>query len=442
MRPIIDTTNIAENDRIVIAVSGGIDSMVLFANLRKIRAKYHLSLVVCHVDHQVRAASKAEYQFVESVCAKHDIPFYGMRLIRSEPGNFHDDARTQRYRFFAEIAKQTQSSKIAIAHQADDQTETILMRLVRGSSFVGYAGMEDLTEYQGIQVIRPMLQVTRKTIERYQKAENVDYIEDESNKSSHYTRNRFRHDVLPLLLKENPQLHREIGRYALRISEASRLISRLSEVFLKENVVNSQGVLVFSRKIFQGQDDAVKREVLKRLYDKTQNNQSELAFPAEQTMLKIIDSDKPHQTVVLPHGIALNTSYDSVTLGLESSAQRAFSILIDKPGSYELPNGDFIFITNNESQRDGFTLELWYNDSDIIWPLTIRTKQPGDRIRLAFGSKKVNDLLIDRKIPKANRESLVVLTDHTGEVLWIPGIRIASSTRQGEHCLSICYRKG
>ena len=442
MRPIIDTTYIQANDRIVIAVSGGVDSMVLFANLVSLRPKYHLNLVVCHVNHQVREASKAEYAFVEAQCALHNVAFYGMHLVRSTTGNFHDDARDQRYRFFAQIANQTSATKIAIAHQADDQTETVMMRLVRGSSFAGYAGMDALSDYQGIGIIRPLLNVTRKTIERYQKAHEVPFVEDESNHSTHYTRNRFRHNVLPLLMKENPQLHKEIGRYAIRMGEAAKLIHRLAEDFIKANVSDALGTLSFSRQTFALLDAAIQREVLKRLYDWIQNNQSELAFPNEQTMLKIVASQKPHQTVSLPHGIAFKTEYDTVTLGKDTIVQTAFTFVITKPGTYVLPNGDSVIIAPITAQRDDFTLPLWYNNEDMLWPLSVRTRVAGDRIRLEFGTKKINDLLIDRKIPKSDRDSVVVLTDSAGEILWIPGIRSSMLYQQGEYGLSIHYKRG
>lgn len=179
---------IQNNDCLVVAVSGGMDSMVLLHILNKMKSDKNLSLHVCHVNHQVRLASELEEMFVQKTCNRYGISFLSYQFNKSSTSNFHEDARNQRYQFFYDCAKQVGATKIVLAHQADDQAETILMRLIRGSSFVGYKGISEQIAYKDLTIIRPILKTSRDNIVAYQKEHNVEFMEDESNDENHYTR--------------------------------------------------------------------------------------------------------------------------------------------------------------------------------------------------------------------------------------------------------------
>ena len=211
---IINQSLIAKNDVIVVAVSGGIDSMVLLDQLNRLKKRMNLTLIVAHVNHSVRLVSDEEYEFVQTTAIRYGNHFEGIVFPKLPHARFHEEARHRRYEFFYDVAKKYQANKIALAHHADDQAETILMRLVRGTSFKGYGGMLPETQLSDIVLIRPLLNITRKTIEIEMKKTSLDYRHDASNDEDDYTRNRFRHHILPTLEKENPLYRQKIIQFA------------------------------------------------------------------------------------------------------------------------------------------------------------------------------------------------------------------------------------
>ncbi|MFA5179552.1 MAG: tRNA lysidine(34) synthetase TilS [Candidatus Izemoplasmatales bacterium] len=433
---------IEKNDIIVVAVSGGIDSMVLLDMLCQKRDALHLSVVVAHVNHRMRLESEEEYAFVAEKCQSYNVAFYGMILDYQGEDNFHNYSRNKRYQFFYEIAKKVHANKIALAHHADDQAETILMRLVRGSGFIGYAGISERLAYRDIEIIRPLLHTTRSEIELYQTKHKIIFRQDSSNLLDKYTRNRFRHHILPLIEQENPLYHEKFDQFATYITETYALISRLSTAFIDASVTFALDKAVVSVTAFTALDRAVTRDVIKRIVDCLTLDGFELSFANIESILGLAISDKPNARLILNKNLCIVRKYNLISFETITTEAFAFSQEIPTFGTYPLPNGDMVVITEKRSDIDGISIELWYNNLRFIFPMTFRSRRDGDRIKIIGGTKKISELLIDMKIPFEERNHLAVGITAQAEIFWVPGLKISPVTKTGKQIIYLTYVKG
>lgn len=193
----------SNGDKIVVAVSGGPDSMFLLDVLQKIRKSKTFDIVVAHVNHNVRRESYEEAECVKEYCEKNNMIFEYMIIYKYGTDNFHDYARTVRYNFFESLVDKYNAKYLMTAHHGDDLMETILMRIVRGSTVSGYAGFNRETKFDNYTIIRPLITLTKKEIQEYMDNNNLWYAVDISNMKDVYTRNRYRKYILPKLKEEN-----------------------------------------------------------------------------------------------------------------------------------------------------------------------------------------------------------------------------------------------
>jgi tRNA(Ile)-lysidine synthetase-like protein len=436
---ILNQALLQENDSIVVAVSGGIDSMVLLDALCALRETYHLTLIVAHVNHRVRNESEEEYVFVAQQCKAYDVAFEGMTLVHDPTDNFHNYSHIKRYQFFYETAQKYYASKIALAHHADDLSETILMRLVRGSSFIGYAGILEQVPYQTCQLIRPLLAVTRKEIVHYQTTHHLEFRSDASNEEDKYTRNRFRHHLMPLIEQEDPRYRAKFAQFSTYLTEAYALIHRLAENFIQTAVKWTGGEASLSLVAFTGLDRVIARDVIKKIVDQLTGDQVELSFAHFENVLKITTSPKPNARITIDRSLRVLRRYDELCFQTSTPIESPVNQPIYGFGTTVLSNGDTVIIGENPSNSDGISIELWYNNLDFVFPLTVRNRQNGDRIKLTDGTKKINDLLIDRKVVMQERNRILVFLNPHQEVLWIPGYRISPLAREGASKIHLTY---
>ncbi|MFA5007330.1 MAG: tRNA lysidine(34) synthetase TilS [Candidatus Izemoplasmatales bacterium] len=441
MSIVIDRKLVADRDRIVVAVSGGIDSMVLLDLLAGLRTRRKLDLVVAHVDHQKRGVSAEDARFVEERCAFYGIPFESMRLPGGT-GNFHDRARKARYAFFRDVARRRGMNKIALAHQADDQAETILMRIVRGSGLSGYAGIPARADLDGVEIVRPLLTVSRAEIAAYQKERDLPYRVDESNAEDHYTRNRFRHHAMPAIALENPRYLQKFAQFSTYVDEAHDVVARLAAEFIAADVDVGADLLSFSSAAFARLDPAVRKETVKRCFDRLTDDALELSFAQILAADRIATIDRPHASYDLPGGCVVEKNYDVVAIRRSIVETTPFEVPIPGPGSYRLPDGSVIEVSANRVDFDGIRTELCYNNLDFLFPMSVRTRRDGDRIAFAYGKKKLKDLFIDRKVPMGDRNAMPLLIGKDGNVLWIPALNIRAAIPPGRERIDITYRRG
>ena len=382
-------------DRIVCALSGGADSVALLWALYLLQDKWQFTLSAAHFNHQLRGAeSDRDQAFVEELCRRYDIPLtVGTSPVASGKKGLEAAAREARYAFFA-----TLPGKIATAHTADDNAETVLMHLVRGTGLKGLGGISPVRE----QVIRPMLTVTRQEVLQFLEEYCLPHIEDSSNHTDAFLRNRIRHNVMPLLSLENPSLGENLSQMALRLRQDEAFISSMVEQPLPD---------VFQLR--QMPESLRCRHLVAFLEDcGVKEPEKEHISLVE----KLVVSDKPSAKATFPGGVVICRNYERLEKQ-EQTAQLVTRVL-PCPGSVEIPECGIRICC----QKADIPLLQWSHFTvSTVGDVVIRSRQAGDTITLNGGTKSLKKLYADRKIPAGQRQNIPVLADRNG-VLAVWGI--------------------
>jgi tRNA(Ile)-lysidine synthase len=439
VKPFLHTQLIPKHARIVVAVSGGIDSMVLLHQLIAIQDSKKCTLIVAHVDHQKRPTSSQDAMFVSEYAKSHGLDVHIIQLHLKNSGNFHQEARNERYRFFMDVCKQYHATHVALAHQLDDQAETVLMRFVRGSTLRGYAGMEESVDLQGIFIIRPILHASRKEIEAYQQYHHVPFVEDETNRQSDYTRNRYRHQIVPLLERENPKWNEKAAQAATYFKEAADFFEEEASIYLLQHTVSTSTAIEFSTTTFQKLSIPVKRMVLNLLINQLSNNTFESNFSLSNQMMSICESAKPNLQMALSKKYLFEKNYQLIRIRETQIHSTIEVITISWVGEYVLPDGNMLIISHQPILSNGIKFILWYNELSQIFPITLRPRQDGDKMTFSYGSKKIKDLFIDKKVNLRKRNQLYLMQIATKDIVWVPQEQIASSLTLGNIPLYMSY---
>ena len=407
IKEFIRSENLIEKDEtIVVGVSGGIDSMVLLNVLYNLGYK----LVIAHVNHNVRVESKDELIFVKKYAEEKNIPFESTVLEKIEGTNFQDEARRLRYEFFFDVAKKYNATKIATAHHLDDLLETILMRISRGSNLYGYGGIKPIIHYGYTAIIRPLLCVTRKEIKAYQEANNIPFMEDGSNSKDKYTRNRYRHHVVPILVEENPNIYQNILRYS-------------KQMYLTFDYIRKQSINLYvknkgeiNNEEFMSLDDSVKLDYISYILE-----QKEIPCSYNKILLikKMIQNNQPNGFVNVSKNYDFVKKYSTSFISKRVENQD-YEFIMNIGDEVILPNGNIVKIVRNLKNNEEIYLKLCYNT--LVLPLKIRNRRDGDYFQFKFGKKKIKDLFIDMKIPMDVRNTVPIILDNDGNILGIPGI--------------------
>lgn len=367
-------------DRVTCAVSGGADSVALLFALYLLKDKLNLQLEAAHFNHHLRGAeSDRDEAFVRDFCDRYDIPLTveGVEIIPGDKG-LEAAARDARYAFLRRFP-----GKIATAHTADDNAETVLMHMVRGTGLKGLGGIAPVNG----SVIRPMLTCTRQDVEDFCAEWCLNYITDSSNEGDDFLRNRLRHHVMPLLKQENPRLASNVSAMALRLRQDEDCLSELSK--LPEMHVEA----------LRSMHPALRKRALERFLKRSGVREPEASHIAQAESL--VFSEKPSAFARFPGNVVIARNYGFLTVGGEERIQEAAELSV--PGSILWGN---YRITASE---DG---EGWLIYSD--GPITVRSRLSGDTIRRSGGSKTLKKLYIDRKIPAAERHRIPVIADSRG----------------------------
>ncbi|MCI8498526.1 MAG: tRNA lysidine(34) synthetase TilS [Bacilli bacterium] len=407
----ISTLNIS-NDYIIVGCSGGPDSMCLLDILTKNRYK-----VICaHVDHNIRKESKSEREFLQSYCNDRDIPFEYVELKKIKRAN-ESYYRNKRYDFYKELAKKYNTRYISTAHHGDDLVETVLMRITRGSSFYGYRGFSKYYEEDGYIYIKPLIFYTKEDIADYLKKNKIPFVLDKTNMEDKYTRNRYRHHILPFLKKENARVNKNFLEFSEEIEEVENLLSKLVNDALDRNYKNGK----IDLRAFSQENRVIQKKeleyVLKNIYrDEIDNFNKNYAIK----ILEMLEKEKNFR-LSLPQNLQVIREYDELYFKEIDKEKSGF--IIELETLTKLPNGDTIEIIKESSDNSNFTTRL--NSETLSLPLYIRTRQKGDRISVKnmAGTKKIKEIFIDEKIPSSLRDTYPLVVDKEGKIVWIPGLR-------------------
>lgn len=406
-----------ENDTIVIATSGGPDSMCLLHLLCELKSSMGLKIIVAHVNHKLRKKSEEEAVFVKKVCEKNNLIFEYMEILKYNDDNLENDARTKRYEFFNRLVLKYHAKYLMTAHHGDDLIETILMRLTRGSSLKGYSGFKKELAYESYTIIRPLITETKEDIIAYMQKNGLKYYIDESNFSLQYTRNRYRAKVLPFLKKEDPLVHHKYLKFSEELTNVNNFLERYIKDLL-ENISDKKGIKINELK-------KLDKFLLKKVVEYTLSNiyiDDLFLINDKHTNLIIgmIRNNKTNSSITLPNNYQAIKSYNYYKI-----------VKINKEESYEytlkdkvtLPNKMVIKRVKKSSDKSNYTIRL--DSTKISLPLKVRTREFGDKIEIKNlgGHKKVKDILIDEKIPVEKRNNIPVVTDSKNTILWLPGLK-------------------
>lgn len=418
MIKIEDNFKFTKDLKIVVGCSTGPDSMALVDMLLKIKNKYNLSLIIAHVNHNVRSESYEEADFLKEYCLKNNLVFESMVIEEYGDDNFHNEARNIRYNFFENLIHKYDADVLMTAHHGDDLIETILMRIVRGSNLSGYGGFKEIAYMDGYVIARPLIHYTKKELEEYDELNNIKYYVDSSNDKDKYTRNRYRKKILPFLKEEDNDVHLKFIKFSNLLNDANKYIEKARNRALTRTVEDNK--IVIDK--FLEEDIFIQKEIL--YYLLSEFYQDDLILVGDKHINLIIDlinSKRANSFINLPNQVIASKNYNYFELIRETEVLSSYEIEFDN--YVTLPNNHSIERIDNTDDNSNFICRL--DSNEITLPLIVRTRKFGDKIKVKGlnGTKKVKDIFIDKKVGLSSRDSWPIVMDSKGNVLWIPGIK-------------------
>ena len=405
------------SDSVIVACSGGPDSMALLSLVVRIKNDIGINVIVAHINHNVRIESESEKDFVYDYCRSHDLIFEYMKIDEISSDNFECEARNLRYSFFDSLALKYGCSYILTAHHGDDLMETILMRIVRGSSLKGYGGFSRVSNRGNYMIIRPLIHMTKDEILDYDRHNGISFVVDKTNFLDIHTRNRYRKYVLPLLKNEDINVHDKFYKFSNTLLEYNNYIEGIVDGVIDD--VYCDNVLIVDK--FLELDRVIGIKVIYRILESFYG--IDLSFISDKHTLLIYDiliSDKPNSYIYLPKCVKGVRAYNSFMLVRDCDLCDYDIELFD---SVNLSNGKNIQMVKKTSINSNNVIRLY--SADIVLPLHVRSRRVGDRmcVKGMSGSKKIKDIFIDCKIPMNDRKIWPIVVDSAGTIVWVPGLK-------------------
>lgn len=425
-----------QGDSVLIGLSGGPDSICLSAILDELKDNFNLSLQALYVNHGLRPEeNKKEEAFCREFCGALGIKFYieyadVREYAEAKRLNLQEAARELRYGLFEKVSLRENAGKIAMAHNADDQAETVIMRLIRGSGRKGLSGMPPVRG----KIIRPFIDIQRAEIEGYLKARGISFVTDSSNLKTDYLRNRLRMDILPLLKAENPSFTESICRAAEILRDEDqylqtaatkammRLITRKSDKSIELFLIPLMNI-----------NKAILRRVLRRALSEIGAGTG-IGLVHIDGIIDLVHNCKSGDSINLPKGIRAIKNYS--TLVLTKDIQTGIKTKhIEIPGKTICGETGLMLtarLSDSPEKNDGKTAAL-FDYERLALPLQVRSRRDGDYFYPAgFGKrKKLQDFLVDLKVPREMRDSVPVVV--SGEdIIWVAGYRMDGRFAAGE----------
>jgi len=452
-----------ESGVVLVCVSGGADSMCLLETMRHISYERGLSLAVAHYNHELRGEeSDRDETFVMDICEEHGIPFYSGRgnvenYAKKRGLGIEEAARDMRYDFFYDLAEQLDAGRIATAHTMDDNTETMIINLARGTGTNGMSGIPPVRD----KVIRPLLHTSREEIMAFLSEREIEFVEDSTNSLDLYTRNTVRLKIIPMLKDINPRFNEAASTAAILFRADEEFIADIADLFLLERCMGltadaaDLAVLPFS----------VSSRVIRKIYNLGTQGEGSTVFPTEnkragtlsynhvRDVLALCAGDNPSASISLP-GMVVYREYDRVIFDAEQKIYSdEFAPVYLSPGDSFIILGLGLKISCKSVLYDDSMCKLGINTSftsflfkslDICGKIAVRPRREGDSIRLCAqsGTKTLKKLFIEKKIPVRKRAYIPVISDDEG-VLGIYGLGAGARAvpEQGEPATQIIFEE-
>lgn len=449
-------------DKIIVAVSGGADSVCLLDVLNYLKRRLRLFLVVAHVNHGIRGKeSDNEAHFVRLKSYHFNLPFEQLSIsvpsiAREKNLSIEQTGRILRYQFFKDLLKKYQAQKIALGHHMDDQVETILMRMIRGSGLQGLRGIPQVRSH----FIRPLIESSRSEIEAYCHRCKIQYCVDSSNKEPKYLRNKIRHQLIPLLTEQyNSSVIRHLIQLQTIVQDELNFLEDITKQFYLKVIKKELpfGIVLDNQKL-SNLPTALQRRVIRMGLQYISIYLSDIQFNHIESIRQLCMDSKGEKNLDLPNGIRVRKVYQDLEIidGNKYTTFRAtekqnnweYKLPICCTQYYpklgikmmtklvELPGNQAKYIANTKK-------EIVFLDYDkLILPLKIRNRRPGDRF-IPLNSqfvKKVKSYFIDQKIPRYQRDEIILVTDNNNRIVWITEFQLDDRfkiTEQTKRILSI-----
>ena len=439
VRSYIDTYQmLPQGVAVLVAVSGGPDSMAMLALLHHLQSIYEIRLTAVHVDHQLRGQeSVRDALLVRQQAARLGIP---CQVIQVEAKRFQQTsglspqhaAREVRYAALANLRQQLGADRVALGHSADDQTETVLMRLLRGTGPSGLSGMSPMR----LPYIRPLMSVRRQTLVDFLQQEGIPWVQDSSNVKRIYQRNRIRLDILPVLRQHNPQIDQRLYELSEMMAAEHQLLERHVDAWYSCIVSQrSDQRLVLQCQAYEHVPLAIQRRLLRRLADQYVAPPAVVHFHHIERLRRLLTHGAVGQRLTLPGQWLVERHHDVALMwrghALTGEPQ---AVMLAVPGQAILPELDALVTAEllgavPSPLAPGRDV-VYIDAASIQTPLRIRTRWPGARFHPlgAPGHKKLKAFLIDKKVPRAERERIPLVVSGA-EIVWVAGYQLGNPFR-------------
>ena len=423
-----------KESRVLLAVSGGADSMALLGLVQQLPSEWQPQFAVVHVHHHLREESDEEFRIIQEYCRSQGIVFFAEHWSEEDhpKSNLEMAAREFRYAFFADIMEKWQATHLATAHHADDQLETILMRLVRGSTLNGISGIAFSRAFGRGQLVRPLLSFQKDELYQICGIAGIPYREDSTNSELTFTRNRYRNRIIPLLKSENKQAARHFGDFSEDLQDVLKVVQPIIAQAFHSLFTKVDSDWVLDLNAWQACDVSLQRLVLSHFV-------TEQMIPAGHdfrrsqltAVMDLAENQAPQKQISLTGGWQARKRYDKLIFLSPDAAMNDFSEFSEELELNKwvtLPSHGRIGLFHSDNAfSKGLPLDaqsLGIMDESALMPLIVRSRRSGDKIVLNRNkpfTKKVSRLFVDKKIPDEERRKACIVTDGEGRILWVPG---------------------
>lgn len=426
----------SKGEKVLVAVSGGADSVALLDIL--VHLEERLCLLVTHLNHGLRgAASDGDEEYVSRLAASYGLPFLVQRadvagLARRSRLSLEDAGRRARYAFFAETAKAQGAKSVALAHHLDDQAETVLIRLLRGSGGAGLSAMG--SHAQGGILKRPLLQVSRAELERYLEERGLAYRTDASNADTAILRNSIRHELIPFLRKYNPKVSKRLAATAEILACDEELLGQLTETAYRSLAHCEAAAIVLNVKGLALEPRGLRLRLYRRALLELRGDLMRIGLAHLEAIDRLVCSERPNASVKLPGDCFVARNYHHLSFRAQpAEVARGWEFVVEGEGNYLLPDGGRLLVQRQplpSSLAPGSKKVAYLSPQSSPFPWVLRSFARGDRFTpLGMkGAQKIKDLFINEKIPLAERPRIPLLISQ-GRIVWVLGVRLGDGAR-------------
>ncbi len=464
---------ILEKDKILVALSGGADSVCLLFVLCELQEQFHFSLEAIHVEHGIRGEeSRQDAFFANQLCKKlnvccHTLSVDVPQYAKSQGIGLEEAARLLRYECFEQIAKE-RNAKVALAHHMEDNAETVLFQLARGSSLTGLCGIQPMRKSEtGVIYIRPLLGIHREEIEQFLEDKKQNYCIDATNQELVYSRNYLRNVILPEFRKINHQVVAHINETAQDLGEIRGFLDEQIALYWEQSIIRQEDAeeILLDISVLKSLHIVLQKEIIYKAIGIVSGGKKDISSVHVQQVMQLMDYQSG-RACSLPNGVKAIKEHTTIRLLVSNGenttieetqcveiSEASLREILQKDQTYVVSAGDYkVFFEMKVFKKKDLKIEIprktytkWFDYDKISSGLCIRTRRTGDYLicDLQGHRKKLKQYFVDEKIPRTQRDNVFLLTKEN-QVLWVVGGRISEDvkvTEETQTILEITYKE-